>query len=403
MLVNGYGADVIIGTLDGNYTYTSYDANNVIVNFGGAEPVGILEFEWLFATNATDTSGNGYDGTIIGATRNIATNGMSANYDLANATNSISATMGNVIQSLTWWGNTNGTWRYYEWIGGTQRVNNAAESYSTNEWFEVVGNDFAFTGSDFDVAQARGYNEVIANEVGVTNRTELGANLNIISDYLADDTNTYWHGTYLYVGHNNILQDGSPNGRDLTTTSSPDLDLKSTTRNGAGDYNGTANYVNCTNASMHGVDTLLVSAWVRRDAGFAVGRFVSKDETGEAGCWLFQIIANQVQFVLPSDGAKTITDPSSTTLTDNNWHHCAATLDGTAMRLYVDGVKVATNTWDGSLNDALNKNIFIGSDSDISAPSAFWNGGIDEVMITTNAWTDAQATNYYDATTNLYY
>jgi len=202
----------------------------------------------------------------------------------------------------------------------------------------------------------------------------------------------------LYLGLNNIIQDGSPNALAVDTASSPTL--TGTTGEGWGDFNGSANYVNCTDIEMDGFAHLTISCWISKDAGFATGRIISKDQQGVAGAWLIDLTSAQPRLFLPADGNKTATDPSSI---DNEWHHIAGVLDGTAMRLYVDGVNVATNTWDGSLNDSQNEEVVVGSDSDVASPALFFSGQIDEVTILTNSWSDTQATNYYDATTNLFY
>ena len=89
LLISGIAQaqDVILGTLDGNYTYTQFDANNVIVNFGGAEPTGynrpqqddIQLMYYCQDTNGSaiwaDAKGN-YDGTVLpsGATGATYTN-----------------------------------------------------------------------------------------------------------------------------------------------------------------------------------------------------------------------------------------------------------------------------------------------------------------------------------------
>jgi len=369
----------------------------------GAAVTYIPEFEWLFASaGATDTSGNSNDGTVIGMTYTEATNGLSAYYDMANATNSISATLSDAVEAVAFWANTNDTWRYYEYIAGTTRVNNASESYPTNEFFTVSGSTFSFIGSTHDIAQARGYVDPYGLDTSTSNRTELGGNLGIISDYLADNTNTYWQDTELYVGFNNIIQDGSPNGYATDSASSPTL--SGTTGIGWGGFNGLANYVDCTDIEMNGWTNLTISLWMRAgQSAPSSQRLISKDQVGVQGA--FNLWADssgdltwQVHDGTAFREASWVAYPGGT-----NWHHVVAVLRGTDIELYYDGdLEASASTMTSGIDDADNENVAIGSDSDIASPEHFWNGDISDVTIMSNAWSLATVTNYFDDTKGNY-
>ena len=76
---------------------------------------------------------------------------------------------------------------------------------------------------------------------------------------------------------------------------------------------------------------------------------------------------------------------SSTTITDNVWHHCAMTFDGTTRKLYVDGNLVASDTPSGFSTE--NGKVRIGH---IEDNGQFLAGLIDEIQIWNIARTQAQ-------------
>jgi hypothetical protein len=77
-------------------------------------------------------------------------------------------------------------------------------------------------------------------------------------------------------------------------------------------------------------------------------------------------------------------------INDDEWHHIAATYDGTIMRLYIDGQLNASNTtYTGSLPDN-NDSIWIGRHYDPDDTTAYFDGIIDEVVIWNRSLTPTQ-------------
>lgn len=62
------------------------------------------------------------------------------------------------------------------------------------------------------------------------------------------------------------------------------------------------------------------------------------------------------------------------------WHHVAATWDGSNIKLYVDGSQVATVSYTGTYSDP-GKNTFIGAINYLTPAYSYFNGIIDEVRI----------------------
>jgi hypothetical protein len=73
----------------------------------------------------------------------------------------------------------------------------------------------------------------------------------------------------------------------------------------------------------------------------------------------------------------------------NNWHHVAATYDGTNMKIYVDGIVIAeANRLGLIIANNVSKNLFIGKSPGF--PGGVFNGKIDEVRIWDIARTQSQ-------------
>ena len=70
----------------------------------------------------------------------------------------------------------------------------------------------------------------------------------------------------------------------------------------------------------------------------------------------------------------------------NAWTHLAATYDGTTMRLYVNGVQVASRPQTGNIATSTNP-LQIGGDS---IYGQYWSGRIDEVRVYNRALSAAE-------------
>lgn len=89
-----------------------------------------------------------------------------------------------------------------------------------------------------------------------------------------------------------------------------------------------------------------LESWVKTSSttgGRLVGLSSSKTGTGSTNDrHLYYTDAGRVTFGVSYLGNRTITSP--TAYNDNRWHHVVATQDATGMRLYVDGVEVASDS-----------------------------------------------------------
>jgi hypothetical protein len=86
---------------------------------------------------------------------------------------------------------------------------------------------------------------------------------------------------------------------------------------------------------------------------------------------------------------------SSSDVNDGNWHHLAATFNGSEMRLYVDGSLEATNT---SYSGDLPQNgyaVWIGRNYSADSPTGYFNGTIDEVALWNRTLSATEISNLY--------
>ncbi|MFM8930712.1 MAG: beta strand repeat-containing protein, partial [Gemmataceae bacterium] len=76
-------------------------------------------------------------------------------------------------------------------------------------------------------------------------------------------------------------------------------------------------------------------------------------------------------------------------LADGNWHHVAATFDGTYRRIYVDGVLLASDTPTGHNVPSTASNVRIGTTNN----TEYFSGGIDDVRVWNRARTASEIAN----------
>jgi len=246
------------------------------VRSGAVPPVSSdLVLEWLFTTDATDTSGQGNNGVVIGMNHISATNGFIGYYDQANATNTITTTFAEDKTSLAWFGNTNGVWRYYESLNGTQRVNRAAESFTASEWYDVTGTTLTLGGSVFDIATWRVWQVPITEEVSSATNIASKVTLGLYPSYLTPSLSSNVVFAMTYAGGSS--QDASTNNATVTGTDTTASSLG--VSNAGMAFNGSTSTEGLTvNPAYAFTNKFTLSAWVRADN-------VSATDEGIIGKW----------------------------------------------------------------------------------------------------------------------
>ncbi|MEK6837067.1 MAG: LamG domain-containing protein, partial [Nanoarchaeota archaeon] len=159
---------------------------------------------------------------------------------------------------------------------------------------------------------------------------------------------------------------------------------------------GTDDYVNISDSASlkFGTGPFTLSAWVKFTGTADSKRIVSKYPGGNnAGYEIVQAGATEqgdFSFYLNKDND--VSDSVNTATlgkkyNDGRWHQVVGTRDGTNVKMYVDGVLVATGV-DHRYNLDGSTNLAIGSIA--TGTSSFWNGAIDEVKIVNGSLTAAE-------------
>jgi hypothetical protein len=84
---------------------------------------------------------------------------------------------------------------------------------------------------------------------------------------------------------------------------------------------------------------------------------------------------------------------------DGNWHYAMVTNDGSILKLYIDGVQVASKALSGALPENTGtKPVRIGANSRVTPPGNFFTGEVDEVRIWNDDLTADQVANAFAGT-----
>ncbi len=176
----------------------------------------------------------------------------------------------------------------------------------------------------------------------------------------------------------NDVKDSSGNGNNGTITGAPTYTAGGKV-GAALKLNGTADYVDCgTAASLDITDQVTLSAWIKPGnfANSAYQTFVGK---GDKSYCIQHTNGNVIQFFVYYGSTWYTANSTAVTSTMNNsWHHVAGTFDGVQLRLYLDGVVVASTLRTGTIATTT-FTASIGRNSEQSG--RLLNGEIDEVRI----------------------
>lgn len=162
-------------------------------------------------------------------------------------------------------------------------------------------------------------------------------------------------------------------------------------------FDGTNDYVNLGTPDVAG-SAMTISAWVRADAFVNDPRIISK-ATGQLAAdhyWSLNTSSTGfLRFRLKTGTTTTTLQSATGALTTNTWHYVAATYDGSNMRIYNNGVEVASVSKTGAIAQSNTTQAWIGANpTDIYRP---WDGLIDELKIFSRAMTVDEIKAEYEA------
>ena len=182
----------------------------------------------------------------------------------------------------------------------------------------------------------------------------------------------------------NIARDASGQGNDGTILGTPVWAPGKI--GGALQFNGST-YVNCGNQQVFNItDAVTLAAWVQADPDFAYPDWSGIIMRGGPNIDTFALYYNRSSQQL---GFKTTgTTPnwlasgtnSATALFNREWHHVAATYDGTTKVIYLDGTPLINAAATGKIETGSGR-LLIGAGRDTTPPTLYAVGKIDDAQI----------------------
>lgn len=259
----------------------------------------------------------------------------------------------------------------------------------TNKYDQDVtlteGSNITITGTypDFTIAADSGGSPYVSNEGLVLEMNFNSESVDTTNNYAYDASVTKGHGTISGATHHSTggFNDG-----------------------GYFEFDGSNDYIDCTDIEMSSYTNLTVSLWFRTSSVTSNSRLIGKDQAGTPGnflminqngdTWIFQAYDDTA-------GGWAKAEYASQTEEDGEWHHIVGVVDTTNSKvyLYMDGEEQDNTAFtDSNLSDGDNEIITIGADSDTAGAKAqLWDGDIDEVKIYSRALSATEISNLYNS------
>ncbi|MFZ5643770.1 MAG: LamG-like jellyroll fold domain-containing protein [Bacillota bacterium] len=184
-------------------------------------------------------------------------------------------------------------------------------------------------------------------------------------------------------------------GTGKTVTANGDVKVKTVESKfgGASAYfDGNGDYLSLTDSEdwNFGSGDFTVDFWAKRNRS-SIQEMVIGQGSGanaESSFWLQYTNSNTIKAAVFSGATTYYYVESTTTFADTNWHHIALVRNGNVLLLFVDGVKVSTNSVSEVALINSTKPLAIGRHGDLS--DYYFNGYVDELRISkgTARWID---------------
>jgi len=132
-------------------------------------------------------------------------------------------------------------------------------------------------------------------------------------------------------------------------------------------FDGTSDYISLgTDAKLDITKTITLSSWIRGHSSGGDTSFfiICRDDDATHQQYFINFSMSALSFRI-FDGGSAQTVSYSVDLRDDKWHHVAGTYDGSNLKLYLDGVEVATQAYSGNIDsEGTNEPVFIGQRGD---------------------------------------
>ena len=209
--------------------------------------------------------------------------------------------------------------------------------------------------------------------------TTLAVEANLIGLWTLDQTS----GTVAY--------DMSGNGNDGTLMGDPMWTVGKI--GGALELDGTGDYVNCGNGDILNITRqVTLAAWVKADSDFAYPDWSGIIMRGGPNIDTFALYYNgpgqQIGFKTTGTNPSWMAVPAAG-LFDDEWHHVAATYDGTKKLIYLDDEQIGTMDSTGSIETSTGR-LLLGAGRDLTQPTHLLVGLLDDARIYDGALTQIE-------------
>ncbi|QNN22330.1 hypothetical protein HED60_08610 [Planctomycetales bacterium ZRK34] len=184
--------------------------------------------------------------------------------------------------------------------------------------------------------------------------------------------------------------DGSGNNHTGTLTNGPTFAPGAGTISGAMNFDGVNDYVIADDSTLlNPRNAISFSAWVKSD-NWAGGnpRILQKGNSDNQ----YRFLSEWGSFKFHLSGVGELTHAYPDTA---SWKHLAATWDGATMRLYYDGVEVASKSATGTI-DVTNHPLYVGTKHSTAPSGDHFKGLMDDVRIYNVALNSAEVKWLYD-------
>jgi hypothetical protein len=161
-------------------------------------------------------------------------------------------------------------------------------------------------------------------------------------------------------------------------------------------FDGTDDYLSASSIVTPTAQQGTISAWIKTNTNAFMPIFsVSNNSSGVTNEWIVLQVDSGGKFEIISNRLNTVeVYESSSTVTDNAWHHVMITSSGSAYKLFLDGSEQTsasgnnTGTWIGDIGTKTVCSIGAMRRS-ADASNSYFNGNIDEVAV----WDSDQSSN----------
>ncbi len=166
-----------------------------------------------------------------------------------------------------------------------------------------------------------------------------------------------------------------------------------------------SNFQDVPSESKYQIPRFTLASWFKTSANYGTGSgmIINKggfgsDSSGlnmNFGLWIF---SNKLSGGFEASSGADVFATSSATFNDGQWHYGVVTYDGSAVRVYADGIQVASTSATSNPETSGTLPVRIGANS--QSANSFFNGNIDEVRIWNKALTSQQLVEAFNGNFN---